>query len=116
MKNKTMKIIVMITILLVMMGIFATNIVNAAVQLPPISTNTTEDPTGNVQPANTQTPVTPVSPVTPTTPTNNTSNYTNNTNLPQTGDASDYAIFAIIIVALIGAIYAFKRIRDYNNI
>ena len=53
--------------------------------------------------------------VTSNTTTNTTgSTYQNNTSLPQTGDASDYAIFAVIAVAVVVAIYAYKKVRDYN--
>lgn len=66
-----------------------------------------------------QTPVvpeqTPVIPEQTPAPSGNTtgSNY-QNTALPQTGDASDYAIFGLIVVAVVIAVYAYRKVRDYN--
>lgn len=49
------------------------------------------------------------------TSNNNTSRYNNNTNtLPKTG-VNDYSIALIIIVCLVSAVYAYKKIRDYNK-
>lgn len=53
-----------------------------------------------------------------TTNTANTTNRTNTTNsvnqnLPNTGSNS-YAVFALIAVCVVSAIYAYKKIRDYN--
>ena len=42
----------------------------------------------------------------------NTSNYTN-TNLPQTG-ANDYAMVLIIGIFAVSAVYAYKKVTDYN--
>ena len=38
----------------------------------------------------------------------------NESNLPQTGDASDYAIFMLIIVSVVVAIYAYRKVKEYN--
>lgn len=48
-------------------------------------------------------------------PANNTnvSNYTNSTKLPQTG--IDSSVLFIIAIFAVSAIYAYKKIRDYNN-
>lgn len=40
-------------------------------------------------------------------------NNTNTTNLPKTG-ANDYALIAVIAICIVSAIYAYKKIRDYN--
>lgn len=47
--------------------------------------------------------------------TTNTSKsvYNNTTALPKTG-SNDYAVFAIIGICAISAVYAYKKIRDYN--
>ena len=48
-------------------------------------------------------------------PTTNTTGSTyQNTALPQTGDASDYAIFMLILVAAVVAVYAYKKVKEYN--
>lgn len=49
---------------------------------------------------------------------NNTSdtNSANNTTLPQTGVSDNIAVIALILLASISAIYAYKKIRDYNKI
>ena len=81
MKNKTTKTIFIVTLLtIILMGVLATNTVNAALQLPVPDANTvqptTNTTTNTVTPTtNTQTPLTPVTPV-----TNTTSNYVNTTN------------------------------------
>lgn len=48
-------------------------------------------------------------------PTTNTagSSYSNNS-LPQTGVTEDITVMFFIIVCVISAIYAYKKIRDYN--
>lgn len=51
--------------------------------------------------------------ITPVTTNTTTSNY-QNTTLPQTGDASDYAIFLLIVVAIVVAIYAYRKVKEYN--
>ena len=47
--------------------------------------------------------------------TNNTSTYNNTTQLPQTG-AGDYTTLLVIGIFAVGAIYAYKKIRDYQGI
>lgn len=52
--------------------------------------------------------------------TNNTSNNAinnkvNNTKLPQTG-IEDYSVGIMIIICIASAIYAYKKVRDYNSI
>ena len=42
-----------------------------------------------------------------------TSVYNNTTSLPKTG-ANDYAVFLIIAICAVSAVYAYKKIRDYN--
>lgn len=52
-----------------------------------------------------------------TTPTNNTSYRTNtntNTTLPKTGVNDGYVVAILVTVCAISAIYAYKKIRDYN--
>lgn len=108
--------LVIIAVLLVS-KVYATGTVVNPVQVP-ISTNTTNTPsadtntnTANTTNTNTNTNTTTIA---PTTPTNTTSSTYTNTNLPQTGDASDYAIFLLIVVSVVVAIFAYKKVRDYN--
>lgn len=48
--------------------------------------------------------------------TNRNGSSYNNTNLPSTGLAETGSIVCIIFALVVSAIYAFKKIRDYNNI
>lgn len=49
---------------------------------------------------------------------NNISQYnktnTNTTSLPKTGESDIYVVIALIAVCGVSAIYAYKKIRDYN--
>lgn len=106
--RKTIVVIALIAIVLLLSSsVYATgtvspiNIISTTQQTNEVKTNQTTNTTTNV--------------VAPTTNTTNTavSTYTN-TNLPQTGDASDYAIFLLIVVSVVIAIFAYKKVRDYN--
>lgn len=50
------------------------------------------------------------------TNTNNTTNNTSATNetLPKTGITEDYAIIAFAVICGISAIYAYKKVKNYN--
>lgn len=102
--------LVIIAVLLVS-KVYATGTVVNPVQVP-ISTNTTNSPSADTNTANTTN--TNTTTIAPTTQTNTTSSTYTNTNLPQTGDASDYAIFLLIVVSVVVAIFAYKKVRDYN--
>ena len=127
-KSKIMKVILVLLVGAVLIAmttdIFATtepiditNIVDGN------NTNTGADNTntGNTNTGNTNTGTN--TNATGTTNTNilggtnntNTSSY-NNTNLPDTGIAQTGSIVCIVFALAISAIYAFKKIRDYNNI
>lgn len=105
-------VLILIAILAIGSKVLATGTSDSPIQIPTINTNTT--------PADTNTTVNETTNVVaPTTnviaPTTNTTGSTyQNTALPQTGDASDYAIFMLIVVAAIVAVYAYKKVRDYN--
>lgn len=118
MKEKKIILIALAIIMLVIIGAntaFATNVPiviqpsnNTAQETNNVDNNTaTNNVVGNNTTNNTTTNI--------ISGTNNTSRYnnTNTTNLPKTG-ANDYAIFAIIAVCAVSAIYAYKKIRDYN--
>ena len=104
--------LILVAILTIGSKELATGTSDSPIQIPTINTNTTSVDTNTT--ANETTNV-----VAPTTniiaPTTNTTGSTyQNTALPQTGDASDYAIFMLIVIAVIVAIYAYKKVRDYN--
>ncbi|MFR8104295.1 MAG: hypothetical protein ACLU8F_04345 [Clostridia bacterium] len=65
--------------------------------------NTTGNTTNNTLPA-----------VNNTTSINNTNSAYNNTSLPKTGAASDFTIIALVVVCAVAAVYAYKKIKDYN--
>lgn len=54
--------------------------------------------------------------ITNITNTNNTTNNTSATNetLPKTGITEDYAIIAFAVICGISAIYAYKKVKNYN--
>ncbi len=103
-------IIMMIVVSLIVIStrVLATN---GPVQIPVDG----QEETGGTDGQETPNP-TPDTTPTPTTPNETADANQNNGNLPQTGDASDYAIFMLIVVAIVVAVYAYKKVRDYNNI
>ena len=44
----------------------------------------------------------------------NSSTYNNNSNLPKAGSSDSFVVIAIIIAFAVLAMYAYKKIRDYN--
>lgn len=48
--------------------------------------------------------------------TNNNTSIYNNTNLPKTGVETSIPVAMIVVVLIISAMYAYKKIKDYNNI
>lgn len=113
MKNlKVRKSILLVILFVIVVGVtsnvFATGTTTInPIQIPTI--NTAANVAVNDTVANNT-----VSPVVNTAVENVTASTYTNTNLPQTGDASDYAIFALIAVCIVAAIYAYKKVRDYN--
>lgn len=114
-KSNVKKIILIVTLalitILLVSKVYATGTSANPVQIPTItpSTDTNTINTVNTNTINTNT----VNTVAPATTNTTASTYTN-TNLPQTGDASDYAIFLLIVVSVVVAIFAYKKVRDYN--
>lgn len=106
---------IVVALLTICSKVFATGTQTGPIQIPTINTGTepSTDPTTNAE-----APTTPTQPVANTLQpgaTNTTgSNYQNNTSLPQTGDASDYAIFLLIVVAIVIAVYAYRKVKEYN--
>lgn len=119
-KRTLMLILCITTILLIINKSFATSepiIINTneyeSIQTPTISGNNSSENTNT----NTNTSGSNIS-----TNTNNSSNNSarryNNTNtssVPQTG-IEDYNIGILLIIAVASAMYAYKKIKDYNNL
>jgi len=112
--KKEILTIVMIIVVILAIGsqVLATGTSDSPIQIPTINTGTNSIDT------TTQTNVI-ADIITPTTniiaPTNTTgSTYQNAETLPQTGDASDYAIFMLIVVAIVVAVYAYRKVKEYN--
>lgn len=105
--------LIMVAILVIGSQVFATGASDNPIQIPVINTTTNAVDTNKQvnETANVVAPTTNI--VAPTTNTTG-STYQNETKLPQTGDASDYAIFMLIVVATVVAIYAYKKVREYN--
>lgn len=105
--------LIIIAIFAMCSKVLATGTTNSPVQIPVINTTT------NTSDTQTQANETTANVVNPTAnaiaPTTNTagSNY-EDSKLPQTGDASDYAIFILILISTIVAIYAYRKVREYN--
>ena len=124
--NVKNEILIVLFITLVIVAISTRVFASSPIQIPTINTNTNSVDTNTVttttnttvQPTNTTTsPISVVPTTNTTTPvtTNTTvSTYQDTSSLPQTGDASDYAIFALIAVSIVVAVYAYKKVRDYN--
>lgn len=111
MKKMSMKKEVLVIMMVVFMLLTVSTKVLATGTGGPISINIVANTTTVTNTTNTTNTTTNI--VTPATTNITTSNY-QNTTLPQTGDASDYAIFLLIAVVIIVAIYAYKKVREYN--
>lgn len=114
MRKMSMKKEILVIMMVVLMLLTISTKVLATGTGGPISINIVA-PTTNTETTDTNTITTNTTTniVTPTTTNTTVSNY-QNTTLPQTGDASDYAIFLLIAVAIVVAVYAYKKVRDYN--
>ena len=103
-----------IGIVLALMIIVNATVVFASNEAPAIiiGGNTTENTTSNTEnttPQNTTTQnYTPLN----TSTTYNTTNTTNT--LPKTGVTDGYVVAILMVVCAISAIYAYRKIRDYN--
>ena len=121
--NVKKEILVVLLIVAIMVAISGSVFATGQINIPGINTDAnavTETNTITINTINTNTTTNTVvntaviTPVTTNTTTNTQGSQYTNTSLPQTGDASDYAIFAVIAVAIVVAIYAYKKVRDYN--
>ena len=52
--------------------------------------------------------------VTPANTTNTNNNASANETLPKTGITEDYAIIAFAVICGVSAIYAYKKVKNYN--
>ena len=126
MKNVKSNKIVLIVLIMLLLMLAATNVFATGNSGDIIQINITTNPSTNTAtPTNTTTNTVTTNTVTNiatnvAVPITNTagSTYTNATQnantLPQTGDASDYAIFLLIAISIVIAVYAYKKVRDYN--
>ena len=112
MRKMSMKKEILVIMMVVLMLLTVSTKVLATGTGGPISINIVAPTTNTATDPNTTTNTT-TNIVTPATTNTTTSNY-QDTTLPQTGDASDYAIFLLIAVAIIVAVYAYKKVREYN--
>ncbi len=107
-KMNVKKELLIIAMILISLVVITTKVLatDGPVQIPIGDSNETTEPanTNVEEPANTN-QVVPVNQVTDTN---------QNSNLPQTGDASDYAIFMLIIVSIVVAVYAYRKVKEYN--
>mgnify|MGYP004637249377 CR=1 FL=1 len=116
--------ILMVIILTILMLVCVTSSVfadNTAIILPTNTTDNTAAATNDTNTENTTANVTANNTVTNNTTSiltsNNTVsqyNTTNTTALPKTGESDIYVVTALIAICGVSAIYAYKKIRDYN--
>ncbi|MCI9038324.1 MAG: LPXTG cell wall anchor domain-containing protein [Clostridia bacterium] len=108
MKNKKLIIVFILVIAFLLVMINFTKATDDVGQLPTISTNNNPSNQNQVnEPTNTPAPI---------TGNNTTNNSTSGNTLPQTGVAGDTALFVFIGVCVVSAIYAYFRIKKYNNL
>lgn len=112
MKNKSIKIILIIVTLVIAVSLLTTTVkaTGNPLNIQGLVPGTNQNGSGTVnvtQNTNTQQ-------TTNTTPVNTQGSTYQNTNLPQTGDASDYVIFLFIAVCAVVAVFAYRKYRNYN--
>lgn len=95
--------------------VFAADEADDVTVVTPETINNTINTVNTVNTTNTVNDTNNVAAPNVTVPTNNTSSY-NNTTLPKAGLESNVAIFAVIGVCAVSAIYAYKKVSDYNRI
>ena len=113
MKNKSMMVIIGIILALIIILCSDTVFANAIIIGGNTTSNTTtgnvtENTTANVQNtiANTTTNI--------SVPSTTTNRVNTTQTLPQTGVTDGYVVAILVIVCAISAIYAYRKIRDYN--
>ena len=109
MKNKSMMVIIGIILALIIILCSDTVFANAII----IGGNTTSNTTTGNTIANVQNTV--ANTTTNISVPSTTTNRVNTTQtLPQTGVTDGYVVAILVIVCAISAIYAYRKIRDYN--
>lgn len=107
MTKKILSVILIISLLFVVLqtSVFATDLDFNSIlggDIPEIGNTTNETTAGTNN-------------VTNITNTNNTTNNTSaNETLPKTGITEDYAIIAFAVICGVSAIYAYRKVRNYN--
>ncbi len=126
--SKIKNVVVLLVILVLLIGMAITvNATDTTISLDNLltgqnsvgTTNTTETPgTANtvntVSPTNTVNTVNTVNGGSIIQPSNNDTTGSAENNLPQTGVTEDITVMFFIVVSAIGAIYAYRKIRDYR--
>lgn len=127
--KKVLVIVMMVTIISLATSVLAAdstgNFTDLSSTLNSTNTSTTDTNTSNTSSTtntstatNTSTLTTNTSTTTNTpsvTTSTNTSSY-NSTNLPETGIQDSLPVVVLIAVLAISAVYAYKKVKDYQNI
>lgn len=113
MKNKSMMVIIGIILALIIILCSDTVFANAIIIGGNTTSNTT---TGNVTENTTANVQNTVANTTPniSVPSTTTNRVNTTQTLPQTGVTDGYVVAILVIVCAISAIYAYRKIRDYN--
>ena len=102
-----LKKLTMVLVIVLLLGV--STVVNASNVTNIVDENTTNNSATN----NTATNNT-VNNTTTNNTTNNTSNTATNTTIPKAGSGETITILTVTVIFAISAIYAHKKIRDYN--
>ena len=113
MKNKSMMVIIGIILALIIILCSDTVFANTIIIGGNTTSNTT---TGNVTANTTANVQNTVANTTPniSVPSTTTNRVNTTQTLPQTGVTDGYVVAILVIVCAISAIYAYRKIRDYN--
>lgn len=114
MMKRSSKLIIGIVLVLMLIAnatvVFAANDAPAIIIRGNSIPENTENTTANVEQNTTNQNYTPLN-----TSTNyNTTNTNTNNTLPKTGVTDGYVVAILMVVCAISAIYAYRKIRDYN--
>ncbi len=114
MKNKKLIVVFILIVAFLLAMVTCVSASDDVGDLPIIDTN----PNGTVenQPANNEPVTNNQDNNAPVVNTNNANGVGNNETLPQTGVAGDTTLFVFIGICIASSIYAYVKIRKYNNI
>ncbi len=118
MKNRKLIVVFILIISFLLIMVTATKASDNIGELPTIITNQDNNNTqGSLNTVNNETGNNnTVGNTNTNTNTNTNKNMANNNTLPQTGVQEDTTLFIFIGICIASAIYAYFRIRKYNNI